>query len=120
MILYVLLSKETFVFSEYTELEDEFEEMARIILKSVNLNLINMSFTLHTYFSNLKFFCIIHNDYIKEKPFVFLGAILQEYQNQSKNSNINNDQFSVQFSCMMKDFNKLNQKRCFEQSQIIY
>ena len=39
MILYALICKGTLVLSEYTELEGDFTEMARIVLKNVKPNL---------------------------------------------------------------------------------
>ncbi|CAD8189609.1 unnamed protein product [Paramecium pentaurelia] len=123
MILYTLISKGNLVLSEYTELEGDFTEMARIVLKSVKPNQQKQIFSkvydgkkqneyvfCITCISNLRFLCMIHNSYNKEKAFAFLDAILQEYQNCSKNSEFNNGQFSSQLCRMMKAFNQLDQK----------
>ncbi|CAD8110678.1 unnamed protein product [Paramecium sonneborni] len=116
MILYALISKGNLVLSEYTELEGDFTEMARIVLKSVNPNQYKQIFSKNEYvfcitcFSNLRFLCMIHNTSNKEKAFAFLEAVLQEYQNSSKNPDFNHGQFSGQLSRMMKGFNQLDQK----------
>ncbi|CAD8203575.1 unnamed protein product [Paramecium octaurelia] len=116
MILYTLISKGNLVLSEYTELEGDFTEMARIVLKSVKPNQQKQIFSKNEYvfcitcISNLRFLCMIHNSQNKEKAFAFLEAIHQEYSNCSKNSDFNNGQFSAQICRMMKGFNQLDQK----------
>ncbi|CAD8091894.1 unnamed protein product [Paramecium primaurelia] len=97
--------------------------MARIVLKSIKPNQQKQIFSkvydgkkqneyvfCITCIFNLRFLCMIHNSYNKEKAFAFLEAILQEYQNCSKNSDFNNGQFSYQLCLMMKAFNQFDQK----------